>query len=80
MKKTTTYNSNGFVLIYIIVLSVLVHCKWWYESCDCFFFFLSNGVALWVEHATPGQEFLDLIPAPVFARYWLGRCQYNVTG
>ena len=28
--------------------------------------------------ATSGQEVLGSIPAP--APYWLGRCQYNVTG
>ena len=35
-----------------------------------------GGGAQSVEHATPGEEVLGLIPAP----YWLGWCQCNVTG
>ena len=35
-----------------------------------------GAVAHSVEYWTAGEEVLDFIPAP----YWLGRCQYNVTG
>ena len=40
---------------------------------------LGGFAAQSVERTTPGEEVLSLIPA-VAAPYWLGRCQYNVTG
>ena len=33
-----------------------------------------------VERATPGQEVPVRFPLRPPAPYWLGRCQYNVTG
>ena len=38
------------------------------------------GVAQSVERSTPGEEVQGLITAVVACSYWLGRCQYNVTG
>ena len=54
----------------------------WSLHCDnklIFNFCLLLGcvVAQWVEHMTPGQEDMGLIPAS--APFWLGRCKYNVT-
>ena len=37
---------------------------------------VGGAVAQSVERSTPGEEVPGSIPAP----YWLGRCQYNVTG
>ena len=40
-----------------------------------------GAVAESVERATPGEEVVGSIPAvgpPI--TYWLGQCQYNVTG
>ena len=39
---------------------------------------MNTAEAQWVERATPGQEVVGSIL--VLAPYWLGRCQYNVTG
>ena len=39
-----------------------------------------GAVAQSVERATPGDEALGSIPLWPPAPYWLGRCQYNVTG
>ena len=39
-----------------------------------------GAVAQWIEWVTSGQEIVGSIPAVAPARYWLGRCQYNVTG
>ena len=33
-----------------------------------------------VERTTPSEEVLGSIPAAAAAPYWLGRCQYDVTG
>ena len=33
-----------------------------------------------VERATPGDDVVGSIPAVAARPYWLGRCQYNVTG
>ena len=49
-------------------------------------FFVQTGgggggaVAQSVEHATPGEEVPGSIHAVAVRPYWLGRCQYNVTG
>ena len=39
-----------------------------------------GAVAQSVERATPGEEVSGSIPLWPPAFYWLGRCQYNVTG
>ena len=39
-----------------------------------------GGLAQLVERATPGEEVSGLTPLWPSAPYWLGRCQYNVTG
>ena len=39
-----------------------------------------GAVAQSVERATPGEEVTGSIPLWPPAPYWLGRCQYNVTG
>ena len=35
-------------------------------------------ITQWIERATPGQKIVVSIPSPV--PYWLGRCQYYVSG
>ena len=39
-----------------------------------------DAVAQSVERVTPGEEVPGSIHAVAGAPYWLGRCQYNVTG
>ena len=46
----------------------------------CASLYLGGAVAQSVERATPGEEVPSSIQLWPSAPYWLGRCQYNVTG
>ena len=67
---TPAYANLHFDLLTIIVFCA-AHLS---SSCLCIWGSKS------VERATPGKEVLGSIPLWLPAPYWLGRCQYNVTG
>ena len=60
-------NVSGASLSLFILLSLFLYLS---------AYLCGGAIAQLVERVTPGEEVLGPFPAP----YWLGRCQYNVTG
>ena len=69
-----------------VIKVILSQQAWeWYDGWSCLWpiinmWMLGGTIAQSVERMTPGEEVGDRIPLWPSAPYWLGRCQYNVTG